>query len=162
MTNTLDPDKISLRVCTPADVPSLKSVIHRVVKHCYPQVYPASVVKYFLFYHDSMAILANIENGYTVGLIYRGKLIATGNLHDGSIGGVYVLPEFQKKGLAKIIVNHLLEKARENGLNKVNLDSTLLAKKLYDSLGFTTIDKVSMDMEGGEKLDYYPMEKKIG
>lgn len=149
---------ITIKECMPDEVSRIRDLIHTVIKECYPKVYPQSVVKYFLFYHDSLHTLENIENGYTIALYYKDKLIASGNLKEDSIGGVYVLPEYQKRGYAKIIVERLLDKARKQELKKVILDSTLIAKKLYDSLGFTTVEEMSMEMENGEMLDYYHME----
>jgi ribosomal protein S18 acetylase RimI-like enzyme len=60
--------------------------------------------------------------------------------HKGNIWGVYVAPDYRGKGVARLVLTHLLEAARElPGLECVLLTVTAshgTARRLYLSLGF--------------------------
>ena len=63
----------------------------------------------------------------------------------GRIRWVYVLPEFQKRGLGTTLVCHLEEVAKELGLKKVKLvtdDGAEWAIRFYQKLGYTLAYRV--------------------
>lgn len=74
-------------------------VVQRTIKTIYPKYYPAEVVDFFSGLHSKEAIAKDIENG-SVGILKAdGKIVATGCFAGNHITRVYVLPEYQKKGL---------------------------------------------------------------
>ncbi|WP_211251471.1 GNAT family N-acetyltransferase [Carnobacterium inhibens] len=60
--------------------------------------------------------------------------------HKGSILGLYVSPDSRGQGVAKSLLNKVIEVARRwNGVEQINLtvvSSNLFAKKIYSDLGF--------------------------
>lgn len=60
--------------------------------------------------------------------------------HKGSILGLYVSPDSRGQGVAKSLLNEVIEVARRwNGVEQINLtvvSSNLSAKKIYSDLGF--------------------------
>lgn len=60
--------------------------------------------------------------------------------HKGSILGLYVSPDSRGQGVAKSLLNKVIEVARRwNGVEQINLtvvSSNLIAKKIYSDLGF--------------------------
>ena len=72
---------------------------------------------------------------------------------------VFVNPKLQKRGLGKLIMNKLEDKAVSTGVEKVNLDASLPSKKFYDSLGYKTCEKTYVKLKNGKKLHYYKMDK---
>ena len=87
-------------------------------------------------------------------------LIGTGFLLHDEIGGVYVHPDHQRNGVGRLVVDILINKAKENRLNYVWLDSTPLAKSLYLNLGFS-VHYGALQMIGNSPLHYFRMGKKI-
>ena len=63
--------------------------------------------------------------------------------HYGRITNMLTWPAYRSSGLARQIISHLLEKARQCELDYVNLDASDLGRPLYESLGF--IDYVAED-----------------
>lgn len=49
---------------------------------------------------------------------------------------VYVKKEFRRKGLAKKMLELLIDEARTRGITEISLDATEKGKPLYESLGF--------------------------
>ncbi len=52
------------------------------------------------------------------------------------IMNISTLPEYQKKGIGKRIMETIIEYVRENNVKKVTLHSTKAGKRLYSKLGF--------------------------
>jgi predicted GNAT family N-acyltransferase len=74
---------------------------------------------------------------------------------------VFVEPALQKRGLGKLIMQKLEEKALSSAISIVKLDASLPSKKFYDSLGYVTLEETFLEVENGKKLDYYKMEKSL-
>ncbi|XME03520.1 GNAT family N-acetyltransferase [Lachnospiraceae bacterium C1.1] len=49
---------------------------------------------------------------------------------------IYVRKKYRRQGLAKEICNHLINKARNRGADKIYLESSTMAVGLYQSIGF--------------------------
>ena len=56
----------------------------------------------------------------------------------GHIMGVYTLPEYRRQGIAKKLMEMLIEKAKEVGATELSLDATEDGARLYGQLGFKT------------------------
>ena len=64
-------------------------------------------------------------------------IVATGRLQrDGKIGRMAVLAAWRKKGLGAVILNELINAARESGLNDVYLNAQTHAIDFYERHGF--------------------------
>jgi ribosomal protein S18 acetylase RimI-like enzyme len=78
----------------------------------------------------------------------EGKPVGTGTLFaKGEIGAVFhvaTLPEYQKRGVGRAMMQFIMNKASEKGLKKLVLHSSHVAEKLYHSLGFQKIDDVEI------------------
>ncbi len=75
----------------------------------------------------------------------------------GEITGISVLPEFQRLGLGRMLMETLEADARERKLTRLVLKAAEAAYGFYEILGFHDRDW------GGSLLDngYYPMEKEL-
>ena len=49
---------------------------------------------------------------------------------------VYTRAEFRRQGVGKMMVDFLINEARERGVTEISLDATEMGKALYKSLGF--------------------------
>ena len=56
------------------------------------------------------------------------------------LASVFVLPLHRGKGIGKLLVEHIMHKAKENGISKMYL-YTETAEGLYAKLGWTTISR---------------------
>lgn len=81
-------------------------------------------------------------------LFVNDEPIATGILFsNGNIGGIFnvaVLPEHQKKGYGRAMMEFLMHRANELRLKQLVLLSSPVAEKLYSDLGFEKIFDVEM------------------
>jgi ribosomal protein S18 acetylase RimI-like enzyme len=73
----------------------------------------------------------------TVGLFVPPKVKTR---HKGHVVAVYVAPSWRRTGLARVLLDRLIDEARENGLRQLTLSVTVgneAAKRLYSKIGFT-------------------------
>jgi ribosomal protein S18 acetylase RimI-like enzyme len=127
----------------------------------YSKIYSKEAIKYFKDYHINKNILKAAKEGYTVVLEKSNRIIGTVTLIDHYITRVFVNPKFQGQGFGKLLMKKLQTKARSAGVRIVKLDSSLPAKRFYDSLGYKTIKKTFMKVENGKKLNYYKMKTSL-
>ncbi len=86
------------------------------------------------------------ENRYYVVVEKESKVLGYAGFYyffeEGHITTMAVAPAWRRKGLGKLLLNHLIEKARELGLKSLSLEvreSNLIAQKMYQNFGFRMI-----------------------
>lgn len=85
--------------------------------------------------------------------------VATGRmLADGHIGRIAVLKEWRGNGVGSAIMGYLVERAVEERLDHVYLNSQVSARAFYKKLGFREVGETFV--EAG--IDHVRMEKSCG
>jgi GNAT superfamily N-acetyltransferase len=143
-----------------SDLEEVQILIHLTIKKCYPEIYPPEIVEFFINYHSTSEILRRAKTGKLLVIKDNSLIIATGFLTGSELGGVYVHPDQQGRGYGSLIVKSLLKVAAENKIALVHLDSTPIAKPMYEKLGFQLI-RPAVQMVGNVPLDFFIMEKNI-
>lgn len=62
-------------------------------------------------------------------------------LDGGHIGCTYTHPKFQGKGVASTLYKYLLLKAEENGVERLYVEASLIAKPFFSNRGFSVVQK---------------------
>ncbi len=100
-----------------------------------------------------------MEQGHTIGILSKERLVGTGTLLGSEIMGVFVHPESQGNGYGKEIMRHFEEKALASGMNDpLSLDASVVSKT---SMGYSVLRHASIDVGNDQKLAYYQMEKRL-
>lgn len=103
-------------------------VVQRTIKTIYPRYYPKEVVDFFCDLHSREAIAKDIEGG-SVGILRAdGMIVGTGCFAKNHITRVYVLPEYQKRGIGTQIMK-TLEARIGYSSDSVYLDASLPAAR---------------------------------
>ena len=55
----------------------------------------------------------------------------------GHLMNVYTRKDYRGKGIAKNMVQMLIDEAKEKGYTEISLDATEMGRPLYEALGFT-------------------------
>jgi len=150
-----------LREFRQTDLFAVKSLVHRTIAICYPGHYCLEAVRFFANYHSEPAILHDAQEGWTLVLEKAGRVLGTGTLVGDEIKRVFVEPGLQKHGLGRLIMQRLEEKAASLGIATIRLDASLPAQSFYDTLGYATIERASLEVENGRRLDYFKMCKTL-
>ena len=138
----------------------LKTLVHRTITTCYPGHYCPEAVRFFVNYHEEEAILRDAEAGCTIVLDKGGRLLGTGTLVGDEIKRVFVDPGVSEdRAWAGGSCSTWRRWARSQGAGTVKLDASLPSKAFYDRLGYVTIERTSLPVENGRRLDFFKMQK---
>ncbi len=154
-------EKIRIERCAPSRLDAVLDITRETIRTSYAAHYPGEAIRYFLDYHSPVSVLDDIESAYTVVLNDSGRIIGTGTLRGTTVKRVFVLPEFQGRGLGEIIMCHLEDFARQAGLRFLELHASLPAKRFYDSLEYRTLSFCRIPVENKKTLDYYRMARPL-
>lgn len=139
---------------------AIHHILHTTIKTVYPKYYPGEVVDFFCRHHSREHILEGIASG-NMGVLADGDvLIGTGCYDKNHITGVYVLPEYQKRGCGSQIMD-CLEAEIAKQYDTVLLEASLSAVFLYEHRGYRTVGHGIFEFENDVKLVYEIMEKKL-
>lgn len=135
-------------------------LVQNTITTVYPKYYPQEVVEFFCMLHSEEKINKDIKNGNVGILLDNGCLVGTGSYEENHITRVYVLPEFQGKGYGSFIMQSI-----ENEIflkyNKAYLDASLPASRLYEKLGYKTLNHERHIVKNNVVLVYEVMEKEF-
>lgn len=169
---------------------AIHNILHTTIRTVYPKYYPKEVADFFCQLHSREHILEGIASGNMGVLIDRdrrddrsvmdskdviddgnvmddrngiddrGVIVGTGCYDGNHITGVYVLPDYQKKGCGSRIMD-CLEAAILKKYDTVLLDASLSAVCLYEHRGYQTVGHGIIELQNDVKLVYEIMEKKL-
>ncbi len=135
-------------------------LVQETIKTIYPKYYLPEIVEMFCEYHSYDNVLKDIKARNTYILLKGETLIGTGTTQENHITRVYVLPRFQGKGYGTYIMKQLEEQIRKN-YDIVDIDASLPACRLYQRLGYATVDHGIWECKNGVIQVYEIMKKEL-
>jgi putative acetyltransferase len=79
---------------------------------------------------------------------------------DGHIDMLYVHPDFQRRGVARALLQHVEQIARAMGLRRLYTEASLTARSAFEAMGFRVIVPQTVSVHG-ESMTNYRMEKRL-
>lgn len=99
-------------------------------------------------------VMGACSNDVFIGMAGLGQFEARKTQHKARLWGVYVKPEWRRKGIARVLVKELIERARSMpGVKQITLSvatSQSAAKQLYLSLGFEVYGQEHRSLKVGD------------
>lgn len=135
-------------------------LVQNTIKTVYPKYYPKEVVDFFRMLHSEENIRQDIQNGNVGILLNDDCLTGTGSRKENHITRIYVLPEFQRRGYGSFIMQSI-ENEIAFKYDKVYLDASLPASRLYEKFGYKTLKHERHTVENDVVLVYEIMEKEL-
>lgn len=88
------------------------------------------------------------------GICYQKEMPSPDNLTgtNGYLMNIYTIPEVRSEGIGRKIIEYLINDAKERGTEKIFLESSGVAKKLYHEIGFADMEDY-MKLEGQQYAD---------
>lgn len=90
------------------------------------------------------------------------KILPDSNGECAYLHALYLTPEVIGRGLGLRLMQTLLDEAKEKGVRKIKLDSSITAYQFYRKLGFSETGPKQMVEIGGYPVTSFPMELNIG
>ena len=140
---------MTIRTLTPADVQDYR-VLRLAALHEQPPAFGTPAAKEEKLALEAVAarlqasedtfILGAFSDDVLVGTIRFSRFDEANEKHRGFMAGLYVRPDFRRRGLARSLATEVLERAqRDTGLRRIHLTVVTAqdaAIQLYKSLGF--------------------------
>lgn len=79
---------------------------------------------------------------------------------DGYIDWLYIHSDYQRRGVARSLYNHLETLAREQEIQRLSVHASHVAKPFFEKRGFTTLQRCSVERLG-VALHNWRMEKPL-
>ncbi|MDV7339838.1 GNAT family N-acetyltransferase [Terasakiella sp. A23] len=79
---------------------------------------------------------------------------------DGHLDLLYVSPDFQRAGVAKLLYQQVEKQAVLNGNSKIYVEASLSARGFFERQGFYVIEQQEVE-RGGQLLTNFRMEKML-
>jgi putative acetyltransferase len=153
---------VTVRASRSADLDCVGQLIHDTIDASYTGVYPPRAVRFFKDHNAPDRILERQAAGKLVVVERDAGVVATGALVDDHIVAVFVHPDFQRRGIGAQLMDVLEADARASGRASVHLDVSLPSRPFYERRGYRLLESCSIDVGGGERLDYWTAEKNLG
>lgn len=135
-------------------------LVQETIKSVYPKYYLPEIVEMFSEYHSRDHVLQDILARNTYILLQGDTIVGTGTKQENHITRVYVRPKFQGKGYGTYIMNQLEELIRKN-YDTIDIDASLPACRLYQRLGYATVDHGIWECKNGVIQVYKIMKKEL-
>ncbi|MDO4468022.1 MAG: GNAT family N-acetyltransferase [Bacillota bacterium] len=126
----------------------------------YPNYYPMGAVQFFKSYHKEESILHDIQKGYVYLVKIEDSFVGTVTIKENEICRLFVLPQHQKNGYGKQLIE-FAEETIGNNYSSILLDASLPAKKIYQKRGYKEVEYHQLLTENGDFLCYDVMKKEL-
>lgn len=88
-------------------------------------------------------------------------MVGYGDLEsDGHIDHLYCRPEAAGTGVAATLLEELITRARDSGIERLYVEASELARGLFERRGFTVLHRRDFDVRG-VAIHNYAMEKQL-
>ncbi len=149
--------KTTTRAFEEGDLATIRNLICDTIDRSYTGAYPASAISFFKDYHKESSILDDSRKGLTLVVEIDGSITATGTLLGDEIKRMFVSPDMQGKGLGRFLMDELLHIARQKGLQRIFLDSSVVSIGFYRKYGMQQVSENFIPLDDDSRLDYSRM-----
>ena len=149
-----------IRAAKETDFDSVKDITQTTIWSVYPKYYPSGAVQFFSNHHTDDRIRADIVAGIVFLIEEDGTAIGTVTVADNEINRLIVLPDFQRKGYGRELMDFAEEIIRKKH-DHIILDASLPAKQIYLKRGYVATKYNIIETENGDYLCFDVMEKSI-
>ena len=142
---------MEFRRATIDDIPDLQKLIARAINSITREGYTKEDLENWIrsyTYESTLERKIEDPDSYYILLTDQGSIIGTGILTTTEIHGVYADPESPVPGIGTRIMDHLEKKARDSGIQEINIRASVTAAGFYKARGYIYIEDMEFDLEG--------------
>ena len=151
----------------------IRQLAHAVWPTAYGDILTAGQIDYMLnMMYSHAALLKQIDEGHQFLIVYDHKMpvgFASYSPKENNSPAVYrlhklyVLPDHQRKGTGKLLLDHIIAAIQKEGamVLELNVNKHNKAFHFYARFGFTIAEEKDIDIGGGYFMNDYILEKKM-
>lgn len=151
---------LNIRKAVRLDLEEVKYITCETIKEIYPHYYAKGAVDFFLQHHNEEHIRADILCG-DVWLLECDRIsVGTAAVKGNEINRLFILPEFQGRGLGSFLMDFCEDKIIEEHAI-VTLSASLPAQEMYQKRGYKAVEFHKIPCGNRDFLPYITMEKHL-
>ena len=130
------------------DASEVSSLIRETLIKTNSDFYPEEVIN-FLYKEHSEEKIIEMSNTKDLFVVKQDStVIGVGGLEDKYIETVFIHPKYQNQGIGKAIMEKIESRAKEKGIDKVILNSSINAVPFYKKMGYKKQRKIEQENYG--------------
>ena len=143
-----------------ADLQTVQHIVTETVSAVYPHYYPTGAVAFFLAHHSAEHIAADLAAGrIRLCLTEDGSPAGTVTVCGNEICRLFVLPEYQGKGLGRMLLDYAENEIAAHS-DEIVLSASFAAKSIYLKRGYRETEFHTL-RAGQDFLCYDVMTRKL-
>lgn len=161
---------LSLHTATPTDLNAIQKIANETWPSAFGAILSREQIEYMLeMMYSSVSLEEQINKGHHFLIVKEENddlAFASYELHYNGlpktkIHKIYTLPTAQNKGIGKLLMNAIIEKAKENQDTTLtlNVNRYNTAYEFYKRLGFEQVGEENIDIGQGYLMEDFIMEK---
>lgn len=157
-----NPQPITIRPYAPTDVFGLTSLFRASVQAIASRDYTAAQIRAWAScITDEVQFGRRCEIRSTWVAEVKDRIAGFSDLEpDGHIDMLYVHPDFQRRGVARTLLERIEEAAHTIGLRRLYTEASITARPVFETMGFRTIVPQTVTVRG-ESIVNYRMERRL-
>ena len=92
--------------------------------------------------------------------IFEDKIVGFCEYYDRYIDCFYVHFKYQNCGIGKLLLNHILNLAKNENIDKIKVDASITAKPFFEKFGFKDV-RENLVKRGNQELINFSMDKNL-
>lgn len=148
---------MEIRRLTTQEIKEVSSLIRKTLIETNSKFYPQKIINFLCNEYSPKNLMGMLEKKEFFIAINKGKIIGVAGLEKNNITSVFILPEYQNKGIGKKLMNMVELRAKEKGFIEVNLNASINALDFYKYIGYEEGKKVDEENYGIT----YEMKKRL-
>jgi len=141
-----------------ADIPALKSLYYDTITSINSRDYNPEQISAWASTAENIASLEKKinEQYFIVAENESGIVSGFASLDDktGYLDVLYVHKDFQRMGVASLLLNSLLKKANQMNIKEITTDASLTARPFFEKNGFEVINKQTVEIKGVSMINF--------
>ncbi len=159
---------IEIKTASKTDVPLIQQLAYTIWSVAYKEILSKEQLSYMLEKMYSIEALTKlIEDDHQFIISYEdsvAKGYACYKIHSGKarIEKIYVLADQHKKGIGKLMMDHIIEKVKPQvNIIELNVNRQNKAVDFYKRIGFEIVKEVDIPIGEGYFMNDYVMQKSL-
>jgi ribosomal protein S18 acetylase RimI-like enzyme len=152
-------DAVTFRPGTPQDGAAILSVHKRAIERVAVRDYGEEIARSWAHGLSAEGYARSMADGEVIEVaIAEGRLVGFCGHKDDEIYGLYIDPDFMRRGIASILLERALQELQRRGHRRIIVDSSLTAMRFYRRHGFRVIRERRRKTRGGLEMTALDME----
>lgn len=161
---------IVIREATKDDIQIIRDLVHLIWPKAYGKILSAEQLQYMLeLIYSESSLQKQFDAHHTFLMVEENiqpvAFASYNNLRDNifKLQKIYALPEQQGKGIGKMLINHIIQKIKNQNATALllNVNRNNKAKNFYEHFGFSVIGEEDIDIGNGYFMNDYIMSLNV-